>query len=116
MREKYLVTDPNDAPITPKTLESFLSQKRTSQTGFILAVRYNAIAQIMWMWFSNKWSSRLFMEFPEIMTPSKVLTDSSWRSHISHMMSEHEWRALLEQFRLRGYIITPVRSFRRFTR
>lgn len=119
MREKYLITDPADPLFTPKTLESFLSQKRTSQTRFCIAARLDEEGIILW--FASKWHTRVLEELEGIYTEeAATVKENSWRTKVflgsSFFGPEEVWGQLITRWKSFGYDLTPVRSFRRFTR
>lgn len=126
MREKLLVTDPSDPLFEPKTLGSFLSQKRTSQTGFIIATRFTPgdTSGLMLgggevrLWFSRKYAERIDNEFLSGWpgSPCASVGMNSWRMDVVIPTNDEGWEYFKGVCRERGYDLTPVRSFRRFTR
>lgn len=126
MREKLLVTDPMDPLFAPKTLESFLSQKRTAQTGFHIAARFTSGEERglgtgddeVRLWFSRKYAERIDSEvlqrWPD--SPCCDIKINSWRMEVMIPTNCEGWEYFKAVCKERGYDLTPVRSFRRFTR
>lgn len=126
MREKLLVTDPMDPLFAPKTLESFLSQKRTAQTGFHIAARFTpgkrgGLGEIR-LWHSKKYGERINKEFVENWPDNDdyrcefQFEDNGWRWQLWIPAYDSDWEWFKNRCIELGYDLTPVRSFRRFTR
>ncbi len=118
MREKLVVSDPRSYAFSPRTLESFLSQKRTSQTGFFVAMRQEDDG--VTLWFSNKWHTRILEELEGILVEEAItITENTWRIRMElrgYRLPEEWWNMIVIRWTRLGCNLTPVRSFRRFTR
>lgn len=115
MREKILITDPKDELYTPKTLGAYFSQKRTAQTGFVIAARHDP--EGLHLWFAQKWRWRVADEFGDWIPERSKIGEDFWRIKVVvPKIGNDGWERFKDCARKMGYDISVVRSFRRFTR
>lgn len=120
MREKYLIME-NFCKV-PKSLDTYLGEKKTGQTEFLVCARYDSEKCRMDLWYSRKFEERIgnefFLDWPvdddEDLEPR--VEYNSWRAHDCLYATDEIWGWFLARCNVLGYNLVSVRSFRRFTR